>query len=143
MHFSTDGCWARVGRDDGTIMLGSPMPVDQGTRIWGPIDACGSSGAPGLKLSRGCCLSNEGHCDVKESGRVKTCLNCDLNQAWGTDDGLVVEGCGWNALDGGLRAVAGVAVLNPVAAWARLFLLPKAVLRPPPRGGAARRDQAA
>ena len=40
-------------------------------------------------------------------------------------------------------ALAHVATVNTVAAWQQLLMLPKAVLRPAPRGGAHRRDQAA
>ena len=41
------------------------------------------------------------------------------------------------------RALAEAAAHNTIAAWRDLLMLPKAVLRPPPRGGAKRRDQTA
>ena len=41
------------------------------------------------------------------------------------------------------RALAEAAAHNTIAAWRDLLMLPKAVLRPPPRAGAKRRDQTA
>ncbi|CAE7275446.1 unnamed protein product [Symbiodinium sp. KB8] len=41
------------------------------------------------------------------------------------------------------RALALVAAHNTLVAWQELFMLPKAILHPAPRGGAHRRDQAA
>ena len=41
------------------------------------------------------------------------------------------------------RALANVAACNSLQAWRDLLMLPKAVLRPPRRGGAKRRDAAA